>query len=43
MREDPGDHIEFFDGGDDLHRPAAVRAVLDVDVEGPLMAGRRPY
>ncbi len=36
MREDAYDDSRIFDRGDDLHAPATVRAVFDVDVEDPL-------
>jgi hypothetical protein len=35
MGEDPEDHWRIFDGGDDLQGAAAVRAVVDVDIEDP--------
>ena len=35
MSEDLGDHVGVFDGGDDLQRAAAVRAVLNIDIEHP--------
>jgi len=33
MREDPDNHGRLFDGGDDLQLAAAVRAMLDVEIE----------
>ncbi len=35
MRENPDDHSEPFDGGNDLQASATVRAMLDIDVEDP--------
>jgi hypothetical protein len=34
--EDLGDHGGIFDGGDELQGAAALRALLDVDLEHPL-------
>ncbi len=34
--EDLGDHGGIFDGGDELQGAAALRALLDVDLEYPL-------
>jgi hypothetical protein len=36
VREDLGDHGGIFDGGDELQGAAALRALLDVDLEYPL-------
>ena len=47
MAEDSDNHRRIFDGGDDLQSAAAVRAVVDVDIEdsfeqsGPTHARRR--
>jgi hypothetical protein len=35
MGEDLGNHRRIFDGGDDFHGTATVRAVFDVDIEYP--------
>jgi len=35
MGEDSDNHRRIFDGGDDLQGAAAVRAVVDLDVEDP--------
>jgi len=36
VREDAHDDSPIFNGGDDLHAPATVRAVFDGDVKDPL-------
>ncbi|MEN8259075.1 MAG: hypothetical protein ABFS02_00555 [Pseudomonadota bacterium] len=35
VREDPGNHRGFFDGGDDLHVATTVSTVFDVGIEHP--------
>jgi hypothetical protein len=35
MSKDSDNHRRIFDGGDDLQGAAAVRAVVDVDIEDP--------
>ena len=43
MREDPDDHRQLLDGGDDLHVAATLRAVFEVQVEHALEQARPAY
>lgn len=36
MSKDPDNHWRIFDSDDDLQGAAAVRAVVDVDIQDPL-------
>jgi hypothetical protein len=41
VREDLGNHRGIFDRGDDLQAAPTMWAVLDIDVEDPLLAQAR--